>query len=153
QVYQQNDTGGYLLVATVSGTTLQTTISNGPVNSGVGAGFNQCFRIVANTATGVTPTLASNSNTACVAFDNKLAFYNIITPNGDGQNDVLIIDNVTLYPGNSLSIFNRWGREVYATTNYQNNWGSEASIAAGTYYYLFKLANGTATKGWLEVVK
>ncbi|MGI4884153.1 MAG: gliding motility-associated C-terminal domain-containing protein [Janthinobacterium lividum] len=154
QVYQQTDTGGgYLLVATVSGTTLQTTISNGLANSGVGAGFNQCFRIVATTAAGTTPTLASNSNTACVAFDNKLAFYNIITPNGDGQNDVLIIDNVTLYPGNSISIFNRWGREVYTTTNYQNNWGNDASVSAGTYYYLFKLANGTATKGWLEVVK
>jgi hypothetical protein len=51
--------------------------------------------------------LPSNSNTTCVDFGNKLAFYNITTPNGDGQNDVFIIDNATRYLGNSLSIYNR----------------------------------------------
>jgi gliding motility-associated-like protein len=153
QLYQQTDKGAYALIATVGGTTLQTTVPNGSPNSATGAGFTLCFRVVALAAGTGTPALASNSNSACVDFANKLAFYNIITPNGDGQNDVLTIDNVTLYPGNSLSIFNRWGREVYSATNYHNNWGNEASIAPGTYYYLFKLADGTATKGWVEVVK
>ena len=89
-------------------------------------------------------------------YANKTAFYNVITPNGDGQNDLLIIDNVQLYPGNSLAIFNRWGREVYRTTSYNNTtnaWGTDPGIAAGVYYYLFKLPDGTATKGWVEVVK
>lgn len=152
QIYQQNDNGIYALVTTVSATTLQANISNSGGNSAIGAGFNQCFRIVA-VSTDIIASLSSNSNTACVDFANPLAFYNIITPNGDGQNDVLIIDNVKLYPGNSLSIFNRWGREVYSTTNYQNNWGSDYTIVSGTYYYLFKLANGSTTKGWVEVVK
>jgi gliding motility-associated-like protein len=154
EVYQQNDNTGYKLLTTVSGTTLQATVPNGVANSAVGAGFAQCFRVVATSAAGPGGTvLVSNSNTACVDFANKLAFCNIITPNGDGQNDVFIIDNVTLYPGNSLSIYSRWGRQVYTTTNYQNNWGGDASIASGVYYYLFKLADGTATKGWVEVVK
>ncbi|MDO7884308.1 T9SS type B sorting domain-containing protein [Hymenobacter cheonanensis] len=154
QVYQQNDNAGYKLVATVGGTTLQASVLNGAANSAVGAGFNQCFRVVATSAAGAAGTvLASNSNTACVDFANKLAFYNIITPNGDGQNDAFVIDNITLYPGNSLSIFNRWGRQVFTTTNYQNNWGTEAGTAPGMYYYLFKLADGTTTKGWVEVVK
>ncbi|MFD1874569.1 gliding motility-associated C-terminal domain-containing protein [Hymenobacter bucti] len=153
QVYQQNDKGAYALVVTVGGTTLQATVPNGSPNSAAGTGFTKCFRIVALSAGPGGAALASNSNAACVDFANKLTFYNIITPNGDGQNDVLIIDNVTLYPGNSISIFNRWGREVYSATNYQNNWGQEASTTPGTYYYLFKLADGTATKGWVEVVK
>ena len=66
---------------------------------------------------------------------------------------MLVIDNIQLYPGNSLTIFNRWGRQVYATTNYQNNWGQEASLAAGNYFYLLKLPNGTSQKNWFEVVK
>lgn len=157
QVYQQNDNRGYQLVATVDGTTLQATLPNGVANSATGAGFDQCFRVVATGPTVASGTvlavLASNSNTACVNFANKLAFYNVITPNGDGQNDLFIIDNVTLYPGNSLSIYNRWGRQVFTATDYQNNWGGEAGTAPGMYYYLFKLADGTTTKGWVEVVK
>jgi gliding motility-associated-like protein len=154
QVYQQNDNTGYRLITIVNGTTLQAAVLNGAANSAIGAGFNQCFRVVAIGAVRAgSAVLTSNSNTACVDFMNKLAFYNIITPNGDGQNDVFVIDNVTLYSGNSLSIYNRWGRQVFTTTNYQNNWGSDAGTPPGVYYYLFKLADGTAIKGWVEVVK
>ena len=45
---------------------------------------------------------------------------------------------------------------MYRTTSYNNTtnaWGADPGIAAGTYYYLFKLPDGTATKGWVEVVK
>jgi len=79
--------------------------------------------------------------------------YNIITPNHDGRNDVLVIDNILLYPGNTFTVFNRWGREVYKTTNYQNNWGGGDDTAAGNYYFLLKLPNGSSTKGWFEIVK
>ena len=156
RVYQQNDNGNYQLLATLPAGARQTDVSNTTGAGGVasGAGFNQCFRVVAF-SNEATPR-ESNSNSACVEFAGKTAFYNIITPNGDGQNDLLIIDNVTLYPGNSLTVFNRWGREVYATTNYNNTtnaWGTDPSIAAGLYYYLFKLADGSSTKGWIEVIK
>ena len=147
-LYQQNDNGGYQLLTTLGGSTLQYSLPN------AAQGFNQCFRVVAF-STEATPR-QSNSNTACVEFANKTTFYNIITPNGDGQNDLLIIDNLQLYPGNSLTIFNRWGREVFATTNYNNTsnaWGGDPGIAAGVYYYLFKLPDGSSTKGWVEVVK
>ena len=147
-LYQQNDNGGYNLLTTLSGSTLQYSLPN------AAQGFSQCFRVVALSNEN-TPR-RSNSNSACVEFANETTFYNVITPNGDGQNDQLIIDNVQLYPGNSITIFNRWGREVFATTNYNNTtnaWGSDPGIAAGVYYYLFKLADGRSTKGWVEVVK
>jgi len=148
RLYRQDDNAGYTLVTTLSGSTFQYSLPN------TGQGFSQCFRVVAFSAE-ATPR-ASNSNTACVEFAGKTAFYNIITPNNDGLNDKLEIDNVQLYPGNTLTIFNRWGREVFATTNYNNTtnyWGTDPSIAPGVYYYLFKLADGTSTKGWVEVVK
>ncbi|WP_223650222.1 gliding motility-associated C-terminal domain-containing protein [Hymenobacter psoromatis] len=151
-IYQQNGLTG-LPLATVPATTLSYQVPN------TGQGFTQCFRVIADLEDHgfkFDTTPISGSNTACVEFANKTAFYNIITPNGDGQNDLLIIDNVQLYPGNSLTIFNRWGREVFATTNYNNTsnaWGSDPGIAAGVYYYLFKLPDGSSTKGWVEVVK
>ena len=100
-LYQQNDSGGYQQLAVLSASTLQYSVPN------TGQGFQQCFRVVAF-STEATPR-QSNSNTACVEFANKTAFYNIITPNGDGQNDLLIIDNVQLYPGNSLHHFQPLG--------------------------------------------
>jgi len=148
RLYRQDDNAGYHLVTTLSASTLQYTLPN------MGQGFSQCFRVVAFSAEAAPR--ASNSNTACAEFASSTAFYNIITPNHDGLNDKLEIDNVQLYPGNTLTIFNRWGREVFATTNYNNTsnyWGTDPGIAAGVYYYLFQLADGTRTKGWVEVVK
>ena len=81
-----------------------------------------------------------------------MLLYNIITPNGDGLNDVFFIDNAPLYPGSSLTIFDRWGRQVYAARDYRNTWGGEGT-STGTHYYLFQLADGTQYKGWFEVVK
>ncbi|MFD1469584.1 gliding motility-associated C-terminal domain-containing protein [Hymenobacter caeli] len=151
RLYRRLDGGPAELLATVSATTLAYAVPNGAPGASSGAGFAQGFRVVAF-STDATPLL-SNSNEATATFGSPLAFYNVITPNGDHRNDRLEIDNVALYPGNTLTIFNRWGREVYTTANYQNTWGDDASVAAGMYYYLFKLPNGTSTKGWVEVVK
>ncbi len=142
-IFRSDDNGAYAQVATVTGSTLATTIAN------TGTGYNQCFRIVAVDANGQQ----SNSNTSCVSFTNATAFYNVITPNHDGLNDALTIDNIQLNPGHTFTIFNRWGRQVYETTNYQNDWGPADDVAPGVYYYLLKLANGTQTKGWIEVIK
>jgi len=150
RIYRRADAGTPALVTTVSGSTLQATVPNADPGSTSGAGFSQNFRVVA-VGTGATPLL-SNSNDAGVNFASALKTYNIITPNRDGQNDVLVIDNIQLYPGNAFTIFNRWGREVYRTTNYQNNWGGDGT-PAGTYFYLLKLSNGTSLKNWFEVVK
>ena len=87
-----------------------------------------------------------------MSFDNDLGFYNIITPNGDDNNDLLTIDNVELYPSNSLTMFNRWGKQMYETSNYRNTFGGEG-CSPGMYYYLFKLDNGTSYKGWFEIAR
>ena len=141
-VYRVADQGAPTLVATVPGTTLETTLATSA------AGFHQCFRVQALGTAGQ----ASYSNDACVTFANQLLLYNVITPNGDGLNDVFYIDNVALYPGNSLTIFDRWGRQVYAARDYRNTWGGEQA-APGTHYYLFRLADGTQYKGWFEIIK
>jgi gliding motility-associated-like protein len=60
---------------------------------------------------------------------------NVFTPNGDGQNDVFRIQYMDDYPNSRLVIFNRWGRKVFETDNYQNNWGGDGA-ADGTYYYI-----------------
>jgi len=69
---------------------------------------------------------------------------NVITPNGDGLNDLLVLP----YAG-ALEVYSRWGRCAYRSANYRNDWGAEA--AAGLYYYVLRTATATY-KGWVEVV-
>ncbi|WP_349313711.1 Ig-like domain-containing protein [Chitinophaga sp. MM2321] len=80
---------------------------------------------------------------------------NAITPNNDGINDRFVIPDLYKYPGSSLSIFNRWGNEVYYSGNYNNNWDGNG-LGGGTYYYVLKLKipeGAKAYKGWIQLLK
>lgn len=89
----------------------------------------------------------------------KVKIYTGVTPNGDGENDVWIIDNITDFPNNHVSIYNRWGIQVYETKGYDNSskaWPQKneiSSLIASTYFYVLNLGNGTILKGWVELIK
>jgi len=63
---------------------------------------------------------------------------NVITPNGDGNNDRFVIEGI-LYVSNTVKIFNRWGQEVFTANNYRNQWGGD-DLPDGTYFYEVKVA-------------
>ena len=79
---------------------------------------------------------------------------NVITPNGDQLNDVLVIQDIEEYPNNHLVIFNRWGNKLFETTNYENNWSGEG-VADGTYFYVLQLndVDNTLYKGAINIFK
>jgi len=90
---------------------------------------------------------------------NNIVFYSGITPNGDGKNDTWVIDNINLYPNNTVSIFNRWGTEVWTANNYNNTtvvWDGHDSkgqlLPDATYYYVAKIGNNTY-KGWVQLTR
>ncbi|WP_426061587.1 gliding motility-associated C-terminal domain-containing protein [Hymenobacter sp. B1770] len=152
-IARRADAAQAIEVRRVPGNTLQATISNTDADAtATGFGFEQNFRVIAF-INGTPLNMNSFSNEASVRFEGLTKTYNIITPNGDRQNDVLVIDNIQLHPGNTFTVFNRWGREIYSTTNYQNNWGGDDKTPAGSYFYLLKLSNGTNLKNWFEIVK
>jgi gliding motility-associated-like protein len=74
---------------------------------------------------------------------------NLVTGNGDGKNDLLNIEALSFYPENELVIFNRWGKEVFSASPYQNNWPS-ADVQPGTYFYRLQ-AGGKSVTGWVMV--
>lgn len=77
---------------------------------------------------------------------------NIITPNGDGQNDQLKIEGLVNKEW-ALTIYNRWGKEVYRSPAYAQDWNA-AGLPGGTYYYrLWQPTSGRAYTGWLDVVR
>ncbi|NML41671.1 tandem-95 repeat protein, partial [Chitinophaga sp. G-6-1-13] len=98
------------------------------------------------------------SNEATVNIDveaEELYIPNAITPNNDGKNDRFAIPGISKYPGTTLTIFNRWGNEVYYSPNYDNRWDG-TGLSGGTYYYVLKLNAGQDTKvykGWIQLLR
>ncbi|WAC40486.1 gliding motility-associated C-terminal domain-containing protein [Pedobacter sp. SL55] len=82
----------------------------------------------------------NNSSTDTKKIIGNIKIPNVITPNGDGKNDVLKVDGIELYKENSISIFNRWGNEVYRSQGYQNDWNGNG-LSEGTYFYVLKLVS------------
>ncbi len=72
---------------------------------------------------------------------------NVFTPNGDGLNDVFEIAMECDPLNYSLSVFNRWGREVFQTSQYTDFWQGNSSIdkgneaAEGVYFYVLSYQN------------
>jgi len=69
----------------------------------------------------------------------ELEFYNVFTPNSDGDNDTFEILGLQGYPGSKLSVYDRWGVQVYYNSNYVGAWrginNQNAPLPEGTYYY------------------
>ena len=69
------------------------------------------------------------------------------SPNGDGPGDTWLIIGLEKYPLAKVTIFNRWGNEVYAAEPYGNDWDGRSTNAltwdgvlpVGTYWYLLDL--------------
>ncbi|MFZ1808692.1 MAG: BspA family leucine-rich repeat surface protein [Cyclobacteriaceae bacterium] len=93
--------------------------------------------------------------TLFIEIDGGIIPYNGISPNGDGLNDYFLIQNIQfLEPGNSVTIYNRWGDKVFEMDNYNSevsekrfdgrqNDGKE--LPSGVYFYKveFKSGNGS----------
>lgn len=80
-----------------------------------------------------------------------------ITPNDDGDNDLLYIRGLEVYPGSSVTIINQWGNVVYQTDDYQNDWRGTNSfgnpLPDGTYFVVLVLNNGSKLNSYLDLRK
>ena len=52
----------------------------------------------------------------------QLEFFNVFTPNGDGQNERFDILGLQGYPNSSIEVFDRWGSLVFSDSNYLGGW-------------------------------
>ena len=103
-----------------------------------------------------------------VIIEDDLIFPNVITPNGDGINDVWAIENLNTginpedpdeYRHNELRICDRWGKVVFHVKNY-DTWAKDGQIHEGTnpfsgndlsdgvYYYSFTYKGKAKTTQW-----
>ncbi len=91
-----------------------------------------------------------------------IVVFNGISPNGDKQNDLWIIQYIDVLEdtkNNHVSLYNRWGDPVFEADNYDNTnrvftglnkSGNE--LPTGTYFYKIEFASGRATQtGYLSL--
>lgn len=89
---------------------------------------------------------------------NCLVIPQVITPNGDGFNDLWIIRNIGYYPNAEVHIFNRWGQEVFSTKNLADNpWDGRYKgklVPTDSYHYILYLNDGSAPRtGVISVIR
>ncbi|MGQ2984750.1 T9SS type B sorting domain-containing protein [Flavobacterium sp.] len=74
-----------------------------------------------------------------------------ISPNNDGMNDNFDISGMN---AGKVSIFNRYGQEVYSKARYTNEWKGQGDngdeLPTGTYFYVIEHAGSNKT-GWVYV--
>ncbi len=64
---------------------------------------------------------------------------NVVTPNGDGINDFLVLG--TFNGPISLSVFDRWGVAVFSQDGYSNDWPRQGSnLPESVYWYTVKVS-------------
>lgn len=80
--------------------------------------------------------------------------YNVITPNGDGNNDVFVVEGIEKGTW-ILEVYNRWGKRVYSDKEYKNTWNPEG-LNEGIYFFNIKEENEalcTQFHNWLQIIK
>ncbi len=68
----------------------------------------------------------------------RIVIPNVFTPNNDGANDTFKIEGLDYVEGAVMKIYNRWGRKIYESDNYKNDWTGE-DFAEGVYFYVLTL--------------
>ena len=97
------------------------------------------------------------SITITVKEDYNLFIPNVFSPNGDGQNDNWVIENLDSYSDYELTVLDRSGRVLLNKKNYQNDWNGTANgqpLEEGTYYYIIKFQDRSALKkGFITIIR
>lgn len=87
----------------------------------------------------------------------------VVSPDGNGLNDYLQIDNIEKYKENGIVIVDRWGSTIFKANGYDNDkvvWrGTNASgglAPTGTYFFSMSVRYGTESlqqTGFIELIR
>lgn len=74
--------------------------------------------------------------------------YNLLTPNGDGSNDLFLPDEKGWKGINDhkMTVFNRWGAKVWESSDFPSGWDGKQNgnyVADGSYFWVLEVFYGT----------
>ncbi len=99
----------------------------------------------------------TDNNNPNISEEETVVSAEAFTPNGDNINDTWIIKNIENFPNAVVSVYNRFGHEVFKAVNYVNNWdgtfkSNSEKLPPGSYYYVIELQNGSKpSSGWIFI--
>lgn len=129
---------------TYTGSSASYSLTGPPDGSSIyqSAGSYTVYMIVSQ-STGTASCVGTASTVITVELPSKLEVPNVFTPNGDGVNDLFILQTTNLTEI-TCSIFDRWGVKMYDVTAEQGNieWDGKnfgkKDVPAGTYFFILK---------------
>lgn len=86
---------------------------------------------------------ASDTVNIDVDYRDQVFIPTAFSPNNDGKNDIFRIGSVSFQKLLEFRIFNRWGQQVFSTTDLKQGWNGEVKGAVqemGVYHYLIRIA-------------
>jgi len=134
-----------------------------------GLSCTDCPTPIANPTVTTTYTLSALDTNGCpavrtitVTIESPCADFKVptvFTPNNDGINDDFII-NVLNASAYNITIYDRWGKQVFTSSNIANYWngrinGTDNLVPNGTYYYVITASCDNIEynkKGFVEVL-
>jgi gliding motility-associated-like protein len=91
------------------------------------------------------------------------AISKVVTPDGDGINDVWELSNIENFKSNTVVVIDRWGNKIFQATGYDNVrtvWkgtnNSGTIVPTGTYFYTIEIRDQgkvVLKKGFIEVIQ
>lgn len=69
-----------------------------------------------------------------------------ITPNADGYNDEWIVGGLEYFPNAVVTVFNRYGQEMFRSVGYRQRWDGRFNnnqLPVADYYYVIDFVDGT----------
>lgn len=120
-------------------------LSGGPAVGDLTQGFVNSSRFVPDDYEVLTLASSLEAPQEFISVDNFL-----VTANGDGTNDALIIPELEQSPNNSIQIFDRFGLKVFEMDNYTDEFrgfantgtivmGKEDGLPSGVYFFIVEL--------------
>ncbi|MFC2114459.1 gliding motility-associated C-terminal domain-containing protein [Bacteroidota bacterium] len=146
-----------------AGQTVSITADPGPYDSVFWSSGQTTTSISASTA-GIYSVRVVDANNCSVMdsteikvlFVNEFKVNEVLTPNQDNINDYWLIYDLPYFAPVEVSIYNRWGDELYNSSGYQNTWDATykgETLPEGTYYYIARTKNGDVYKGSINVIR
>lgn len=145
--------------ATYSWTTSSGTQSNGSIFYAYPATFIPDTLILAVTDFNTCPATDTMLIIPCNLEELFRDMPNMITPDGNGQNDVWNIPYMEFFDDAVLEIFDRWGRMVYRTTNVlEEPWDGNSKgnpLPMDAYYFVLNLnmLNAAPIMGTVNIIR
>ncbi|PSG88207.1 fibronectin type III domain-containing protein [Aurantibacter aestuarii] len=128
-----------------------------PVNSSaiINPSTGEMTNLEANTT--YTISFTTNQNCSNVSYetfttDSNCVIPQGISPNNDGLNDYFDLSWMDV---DKISIYNRFGNEVYIKANYKKEWNgkdmNDNDLPTGTYFYVITMNGKDPVSGWVYI--